>query len=64
MCTGEGGSRNEARDVCAVLCSVKFRLLVDAFQGMEDIDEDMRLNILLVRDSFLSFLSSRFSSPS
>jgi hypothetical protein len=31
---------------------------------MDDIDEDMRLNILLVRDSFLSFLSSLFSSPS
>jgi hypothetical protein len=27
-------------------------------------DELMRLNILLVRDSFLSFFSSFFSSPS
>jgi hypothetical protein len=40
------------------------RLLVEDFQGMADMDEDMRLNILLVRDSFLSFLSSRLSSPS
>jgi hypothetical protein len=40
------------------------RLLLEFFHGMADMEEDMRLNILLVRDSFLSFFSSLFSSPS
>lgn len=44
--------------------SVKPPLLLELFQGMDDMDEDMRLNILVVRDSFLSFLSSFLSSPS
>lgn len=63
-CTGGGGSRSEARDVMRLSCSACVRLLLEFFHGMDEIDEDMRLNILLVRDDFLSFLSSRLSSPS
>lgn len=56
---GGGGSRSDASDVDCMLLSV-VKLLLELFQGIDDMDEDMRLNILVVRDSFFSF----FSSPS
>ena len=66
-CTGGGGSRRDAREVERMSFSGRAKLLFEFFQGMADIEKDMRLNILLVRDffsSFLSFLSSLLSSPS
>jgi hypothetical protein len=62
-CTDGGGSRRDAREVAPKLCSGSARLLLEFFHGFPDM-VDMRLNILLVRDSFFSFLSSRLSSPS
>lgn len=66
-CTGGGGSRRDAKEVERMSFSGSAKLLLEFFQGMPDMEEDMRLNILLVRFSFLSFfsfLSSLFSSPS
>ena len=65
-CIGGGGSRSDAKDVdrMSFSGSVKLPLPLEFFQGIEDMDEDIRLNILVVRDSFFSFLSSFFSSPS
>ena len=66
-CTGGGGSRRDAREVERMSFSGSAKLLFEFFHGIADMEEDMRLNILLVRDffsSFLSFLSSLLSSPS
>lgn len=62
--TGGGGSRRDDNEVERMSFSGRFKLLLEFFQGMAAMDDDIRLNILLVRDSFLSFLSSFLSSPS
>jgi hypothetical protein len=66
-CTGGGGSRSDAKEVERMSFSGSVKLLLEFLKDMAAIEEDMRLNILLVRESFLSFfsfLSSFLSSPS
>jgi hypothetical protein len=53
-CTGGGGSRSDANEVDRISFSGSPRVVLEFFLGMDDIDIDIRLNILLVRDSFLS----------
>lgn len=69
--TAGGGSRREDNEVDCISFSDEARLLVEFFQGIDEMDEDMRLNILLVLldflllcDSFFSFFSDLLSSPS
>jgi hypothetical protein len=63
-CTGGGGSRRDARLGEWTLWSGRLKAEEEDFQGIEDMEELMRLNIFEVRDSFLAVLSERTESPS